>query len=337
MSAAAARALISPCPAPPAPEPSPTLTVIIATRERPLLLLQTVENLLAQSVLPQQIIIVDQSRDPDARSAVVARAARRPMLGLSYIHAPQIPGAAAARNYAMAFALGAVWLFLDDDVRLELDFIAALLAAYRREPQATGISGIITNYTPARWSVRLWSQTFWRGPFADDRQPIYWRAGALRSSAPQAVSRLGGGLMSFRASAVRGLRFDPRLTGRALAEDVDFCFRLPPGSTLWIAPAARLEHIGARHCHSAPHALAEAAQAAWYLHRSHPNRHPRQRWLFVWLNAGLVLAAIAACLHRRSTAPWRALAQGIATARALHRRKRGPVPRRPYRRNLDTP
>ena len=306
--------------APPMPRAEPSLSTIIASKHRAPWLLATVESLLAQSRLPTQIIIVDQSAVPDARAAVCARAARVPHLRLDYLHAPALNGGAAARNRGMELAEGAIWLFLDDDVRLEPDFIAALVAAYRRLPQATGISGIITNYTAPPWPMRLWSQLFCLGPFADDRQPVYWRAAALRDAPPLAASRLGAGLMSFRASALAAVRFDPRLTGASLAEDVDLCFRLPPGSALFIHPAARLQHLHAPHASPRPHPLTEAAQAAWYLHLAHPRRHPCQRWMFAWLNAGFLLAAGAASLRRCSLHPWRAWWRGVAIARRIHAR-----------------
>lgn len=314
-------AAIAPAPSPgsalPIPRPEQGLSAIIASKHRARWLIATVESLLAQSQLPSQIIIVDQSVFPDARAAVCARAARFPRLRLDYVHDPAINGGAAARNRGMELADGAIWLFLDDDVQLEPEFIAALWAGYRWLPQATGISGIITNYAPPPWTMRLWTRLFCLGPFADDRQPIYWRAAALRHAPPLPVSRLGAGLMSFRASALAALRFDPRLTGASLGEDVDLCFRLPAGSTLFIHPAARLQHLRAPHAATRPYPLTEAAQAAWYLHLAHPRRHPGQRWMFAWLNAGLLLAAGAASLRRRSIRPWRDWWQGVAVARDI--------------------
>lgn len=300
--------------------PAESLTVMIPTKDRARLLLQTVDSLLAQTLPPQQVVIVDQSPYPAARAAILDRAGRQPGMELVYLHAPEITGAAEARNRAMSAARGAIWLFLDDDVILEPDFTAALAASYRGQPQAAGISGIITNYTPSRWAVRVWQGVFFRGPFADDRQRIYRQADRLSPAAPLLpVSRLGAGLMSFRASAIGATRFDSRLTGASLGEDVDFCFRLPPPGPLFIAPGARLRHLrGPRD--QLRHPLEEAGLAAWYLHLEHPHRHRHQGWLFAWLQCGLLLAAVGASLRRRSAAPLRGLWSGAAAAWAIHRR-----------------
>lgn len=189
-----------------------SLSVMIPSKDRALLLGQTVASLLAEVIVPDQIIIVDQSCHPAARDRVFAHARRRPHLSLNYLHAPEVSGAATARNCGMSLATGTVWLFLDDDVILEPRFTAELLQAYLRQPDATGISGIITNYARPGRLLRLWQQVFFRGSFADDRQQVYWQAADFDAGAPLVpVSRLGTGLMSFRPKAICPLRFDSRL------------------------------------------------------------------------------------------------------------------------------
>ena len=114
---------------------------------------------------------------------------------------------------AMDIAEGDIWLFLDDDVILEADFLKELIAVYSSYPEVTGVSGVVTNYHPPPWQYRLWDLIFARGPFHDERQSIYWKADTLRGASPIAVSKFGAGLMSFRAQAVKGVRFDGNLRG----------------------------------------------------------------------------------------------------------------------------
>ncbi len=75
---------------------------------------------------------------------------------LRYCRAPALRGLAAARNRAMEMAAGDIWLFLDDDVVLEPDYLAALLRAYAAHPEAAGISGVITNYRRPGIAYRAW-------------------------------------------------------------------------------------------------------------------------------------------------------------------------------------
>src|SRR5580704_14549402 len=109
-------------------------TVIIPTKNRPTDLQQVTRSLFEQTVGPQSLIIVDQSYDEESRHRVeieLAKAAARGMAWkLNYIHDKEVSGGAMARNRAMNVADGNIWLFLDDDVVLEPEFIERLLAVY---------------------------------------------------------------------------------------------------------------------------------------------------------------------------------------------------------------
>lgn len=299
----------------------PVVTVIIPTKDRPLELLQTARSLLAQTAPAAELVVVDQSASPAARAPLRRLlAAARKQGGAAptcvYLHAPELTGCPAARNRGMAAAGGEIWQFLDDDVRLEPGFLAEILAAYRSEPRADGVAGVVTNYTAPSRAHRLWRRVFFVAPFADDRQPFYWRAARLRRAAPQPVSRLGGGLMSFRAERIRGLRFDDRLRGAGYGEDVDFCLRLPAPRRLLLAPRARLEHLRSLNNRPRAHWLELEAQGCWYLYA----KHWRDQGLsgrFAWVRIGLAAAALLGCARRRTAEPWRALRRGAAAGRSL--------------------
>jgi len=63
-----------------------------------------------------------------------------------------------ARNVAMDRASGDIWVFLDDDVILEPEYIQELMRAYL--PEVTGVSGIFTNYTIPPLPRRLFETVF---------------------------------------------------------------------------------------------------------------------------------------------------------------------------------
>jgi len=109
--------------------------VIIPTKNRAQDLQQTIRTLLAQTRLADELVIVDQSQ---TESAIDAGSLR-----LKHVYKPRITGACQARNEGMRQATGDIWLFLDDDVLLESDFIQKLLTAHR--PGVTGVSGVVTN------------------------------------------------------------------------------------------------------------------------------------------------------------------------------------------------
>jgi GT2 family glycosyltransferase len=291
--------------------------VIIPTKNRASDLAITVHSLRNQSILPAEVVIVDQSSDDVGFLKVKAELADVPSIQLDYIRDTSINGAATARNCAMDRATGDVWLFLDDDVVLEPDFIEQLLAAYRNHPKAVGVSGIITNYRPSPLAIRLWAAIFGRGPFHDERQPIYWAAERLKNAEPISVQQFTGALMSFRSSALREMRFDSNLTGESLAEDTDFCWRLPAGTLLLIAPRARLVHNRSPRQRVADHWLRAHAQATHYLYEKNLKYRIKNRICFRWLNIGYGVALAGTCIKRRSLEGWRALKSGRSAGKTF--------------------
>src|SRR5579862_5698035 len=266
-----------------------SVSVIIPTKNRPADLELAVRTLVNQSVLPKQLIIVDQSVNDKSREeleSVISSASNqaRSKIDLDYIWDPQLSGLAAARNLAMSRASGEIWLFLDDDVELEGDFLKELVAAYHLRSDAIGVSGIVTNYKQPPTALRCWTRVFVAGPFHDDRQPIYWNSQSLLLSDPIPVSRLGGGLMSFRADAIRDLRFDENLRGVCDGEDVDFCSQLPKSSLLLIAPLAHLTHNQSPIGRSQQHWLDRDVRGNYFLYRKHWAEGIVNRLCFTWLN-----------------------------------------------------
>lgn len=303
-----------------------SISVIIPTKNRLNDLKVTVESLLDQTILPNQLIIVDQSSGDESRREICRLMAEVPRevsdrLRLNYVHDPSITGLAQARNRSMQIADCAIWLFLDDDVQLEPDFIENLLATYRLFPSAAGVSGIVTNYSLPPGPARAWRTLFVRGPFHDDRQPIYWNASRLRDSEAVPVSRLGGGLMSFRADRIGDARFDENLSGVSDGEDVDFCCHLNPGSPLLITPKARLVHNQSPSGRSLKHWTSREAKSNHYLYYRNWRSGVFNRLSFCWLNLGYGLVASFASLRRRSLTPWRELLQGMRDGQSVAQRR----------------
>jgi glucosyl-dolichyl phosphate glucuronosyltransferase len=259
--------------------------------------------------MADELIIVDQSQTESLLQT--------DPLPLKYIYNPEITGASQARNEGMKQAIGDIWLFLDDDVVLEPDFIEKLLATYA--PGVTGVSGIITNYSAPPIMQRIWTAIFQLGPFHDRRQAIYHDARRLAGSAPIKVREFGGGLMSFRADEICRLRFDENLRGACFGEDIDFCARLPRNCVLLITPQARLVHKHSPEARNPAHWLDLHAQGANYMRQRHWRLGIWNNLCFAWLNVGYALSAILSSARRMSLEPWRAWKRGAKRGRSLGR------------------
>jgi GT2 family glycosyltransferase len=289
--------------------PQARVSVIIPTKNRSADLERTIGSLLIQTVKPFELIIVDQSSNPSFRQNIP--------IPVHYIHDPALSGASVARNVGMDHAQGDVWLFLDDDVLLEPNFIEEILRAYGED--ATGVSGIITNYSVPPFRQRIWENIFQIGPFRDERQKIYRHANRYRQSDPIPVRLFGGGLMSFRAAAIRLHRFDPNLTGPSPGEDIDFCMGLPRESILVITPRARLIHNHSAKNRNDAHWLSVHAQVFYYMRERHWRDGVWNNLCFLWLRAGYATLAIYALLAKRSLETWRAWRRGAKVGTDLGR------------------
>lgn len=300
-------------------ESSPfSVSVIIPTKNRAIDLGNAVRSLFLQTVEADELIIVDQTPGMDSLVAIDKLYADmgKDKSRLVYLHEPAISGVSMARNRAMEIATRKIWLFLDDDVILEPDFIRALIETYEKYPAAKGVSGVITNYNSYNFLFGAWSWLFARGPFHDERQPIYCRANEQTYTEAMAVQKFGAGLMSFRAEAVANVRFDLHPCAFP-AEDIEFCAQLEPGSLLLIAPRARLAHMKTPTARSSEHWLQREVRVSWYMYKRHWHTRFQNRLCFWWLQMGYGIAATAASVWHFSLNPWLSVFSGMAVARSV--------------------
>lgn len=295
------------------------VSAIIPTKNRPDDLRRTIQTLLAQTVLPREVVIVDQSADERSCSAVhdeFADRMRDPTAAprLKYVRDSSIQGVSAARNHSMKLAEEAVWLFLDDDVVMEPEFIAELMSVYETDPRVDGVSGVITNYLPMPALHRVWMAVFARGPFLDRRPAMYCNADRLRDEGVVRVAGFSGGLMSFpREIASRGL-FDARISD---GEDVDFCLNLGKDTKFVISPRARLQHLTSPVGRSKKEPLwvERYAVTQAFLYHKHWRGNFKNAACYTWLCLGLGLASSGSAIRRSSLEPWRALITGLRTGK----------------------
>ncbi|MEM7583400.1 MAG: glycosyltransferase [Acidobacteriota bacterium] len=222
--------------------------VIIPTYRRPECLLQTLEDLRAQSQAADEIVVVDQ----DARHAAEEAERVRELcteLGATLLE-PSWSQLPRARNLGLAAITAGLVVFIDDDVRLPSDFLAAHRACYD-DPQVQAVAGRVFDRQKSDHARRLSGGA--QSPAIDLLPPealdpaIGWfHLDLVHTRLAQWVLTARGCNMSFRASFLRqhDLGFDERFKGTAVREESDICLRLQAaGGRVWYQPAAHLEHL----------------------------------------------------------------------------------------------
>ena len=114
------------------------VSCIIPSLGRGRILCDTIGMLLAQSHRPHEIIIVDQTEALDEATwhALTEWEAKR---DIRWLHQQEL-NASLARNTGALAATGDVLLFLDDDIEIKTDFVAAHVRNYA-EPKIVAVSG----------------------------------------------------------------------------------------------------------------------------------------------------------------------------------------------------
>ena len=212
-----------------------TLSVIIVTLNRPDCVRRCLECLKAQTRPPEQVIVVDASKDDLTRQAAGSFDGvvyRRNESG--YGHMTQ------SRNIGLREATGDIVAFLDDDAFAHPGWAVSLLATYADETVG-GVGGRALNNQLGEATLgvdeigRLKPTGEITGFFAADPGGII------------DVDHLVGCNMSFRRSvlaALGGLRDD--YPGTEVREETDLCLRVRAlGLRLVFNPAAVVDHIGA--------------------------------------------------------------------------------------------
>jgi GT2 family glycosyltransferase len=114
------------------------ISCIIPTLGRGRILCDTIEMLLAQSYPAHEIIVVDQTSEPDEETRRILTEWNQ-QGEIRWLRQTE-PNASKARDAGALAATGDVVLLLDDDIRIKSDFLAAYAETFART-NAAGVAG----------------------------------------------------------------------------------------------------------------------------------------------------------------------------------------------------
>jgi GT2 family glycosyltransferase len=243
-------------------------TLIICTYMRPKPLSDLLESVNLQTVYPDDILIIDGSRDAETAKMLQQKEYRN----LQYfLVSDSDRGLTRQRNFGIAKVSDATEMvcFLDDDTILEPQYFEQILKTYQLHPEALGVGGYITNedswmevgqnYTVRLnefyydgWKKKDGSRFIARKKFGLDADtkpgflPEFSHGRSISFLPPSGkiyeVEQLMGGVSSFRKPVFEKFSFSHYFEGYGLYEDADFTLRLSKTGKLYINTAARLGH-----------------------------------------------------------------------------------------------
>jgi len=224
------------------------ISVIIPTKNRPNDLNLLIELLGEQTILPKEVIVVDDSTDSKTKEIVNRYIKRFESLGVEVKHVRgNGEGIALARNIGFSYSTGEICLFLDDDIIINRRYIEEILKIYERFPNAIGVSGYILNFFPEFSTLRNAITKVFFGVYGT---PDKCQARPLGMSYPYRLEKvincewLSGTNSSYRREILKIFKWDKKLKRYSLCEDKDLSYRIHKRfpNSLFITPHAKVIH-----------------------------------------------------------------------------------------------
>ncbi|MCL6294681.1 glycosyltransferase [Gaetbulibacter sp. 2012CJ34-3] len=241
-------------------------TLIVCTYMRPKPLLDLLNSVKAQSLYPNEILIIDGSTNTETEVVFKQNSFEK----LKYFKVDKVNrGLTKQRNFGIDLVDEAseIICFLDDDIILKDDYFKNLIGTYFVKKDALAIGGYIVNEVgwqvknnaesknkfyfddwmrnePLRFRVRRF---FWLLP---DKTPGFlptFAHGRSIGFLPPSgkiynVEQIMGGVSSYKKEVFNHFKFSPYFEGYGLYEDTDFSLRLSKKGKLYINTSAQLYH-----------------------------------------------------------------------------------------------
>lgn len=204
---------------------SSKVSIIIPTLNRVSSLARTLGFISKSSILPDEVIIVDQS--PIDTAEKIKELCDSQTLKIKYIHINE-PSLTGARNAGIELCKNDIAIFMDDDVNIGTDTIKNILVLFK-DNSISMVAGIDSGSPMKRLSLP--SLIFFRSSFFKRYKGHVAMAGyGVFPQNPQAETPTEwamGFFFAIRKSLAQkwGLKFDENLKYYAYAEDMDFTYR----------------------------------------------------------------------------------------------------------------
>lgn len=292
------------------------VSVVTPTLNRPAEISGLLDNLSEQSVLPWELVVVDASEGTSTRDLI---ANRLPGLRFPCTVVQQGGGTAIQRNYGIDRATGDFIAFVDDDIRLEPDFLEVCLAALREgevsEPVLGGVTGYISNQfldpaTSPRWRLYRFLRLF--STYVPGRYDFATGYPINRYLQPahegvREVDFMGAGCAVWRSAVFEaGLRFSEFFVGHGVLEDAHLALRA--GRTWGLAEVGRARCIHLRSPGGRENGREVGYKSAvnyrFVFKEAVPERSLRQEFRFWWVQAVDLMRFVAFMIRRPSGATW---------------------------------
>ena len=295
------------------------ISIIICTYKRAFSLKNFLDSIKIQSLLPDELLIIDGSPDTETKEMLEKENFSIP--NLKYFQVPpEHRGLTRQRNYGIKQLSNQtdIVCFFDDDVILNYNYIELLDQTFRNNPDCVGLSGYIKNdqkwevydpkihsrkkwYIMDNYALKLGERNYARkllGLFPDTPPGYIPPYGHGYSQIPftgktYEVEHIIGCNMSFRKFVFDKIHFSNYFEGYGLYEDLDFSYRASLLGKILINTNLLLEHhhhpSGRPDTYKFGKMVTRNGWYVWRLKYRHPSTINRLKWNATCLLLSLIL------------------------------------------------
>lgn len=282
---------------------TPSTSVVLPTMNRGEDLRDFLVALRAQTVLPDELVVVDAGEPVEAilREGLEGS-------GIELVYTQSTPGTSSQRNLGIDLARGEILFFLDDDMILERDYVERSLEAFElpMEPPVGGVMGSQINVPADSLRKRLLYGLFGIAHTAPGDDSVLYVHGGVRwledPSRVVPIPAAATGRVAYRRACFEGERFSEFLPGYTFAEDVELAVRIARNWTIVHQPAAKLDHR-----HSAAgrvgygDRVSRVMYSRYYFFTRHRDRSLGNLARFAWCHTGETAQLAGVGLFKRKT------------------------------------
>lgn len=226
---------------------SADVSIVIPTRNRTYDLKRLLDSILVQTVLPKEIVIVDDSSDEQTKD--LAEFVKGEFLTkgvvVKYLRGGE-GGVAQKRNIGVYHSTSDICFFIDDDIILDKNYVEKILEIYEKNPDALGVAGYIIF---KRLSSKL-SNIIGRILLVFHLSYNSARVRPIGISYPYPLTKvincewLNAGTVSYKRAIFKEFKWDEALKTYSLSEDKDLSYRIYKRypKSLFMTPYAKAFH-----------------------------------------------------------------------------------------------
>ena len=293
------------------------LSLVIPTKNRANDLMTLVDSIMNQSLMPDELIIIDQSDTPKSKELVQNKLRDVSNPKLIYILDPNIKGLVDAKRYGTSISSHELVCFLDDDLILDDHFLKQIVKPFQFDTKILGSSGVFINFPMRSKLYSVMYSLFHKGIFSDPRPQVFRKYEGYTNPL-LSTNVLWGGITIWNVDVLKKVPFDNK-NFLFMMEDFDYSAKVRKslGNNFFINPNAR-----AIHNHSDVNRASETDQEARKI-SEYIAYYKKRKTNFIdlihliWLMIGLFLHVLFMSLKVRNIKLIKAFFKGINISKNL--------------------